>query len=139
MKRFHRVCVALVFGLLLGSAAGGCGGAGNTTALDSTGKQMLEEIGEMLKTVQADRTRPPARVAELGSVEPMLPVSAQALRSGEIVYFWGAGLSTGPNASSTVIAHEKKVPSEGGWALMQDGTVKQMTAEEFKAAPQAGK
>jgi hypothetical protein len=94
----------------------------------------LEEIGQMLKTVQVDGTRPPARVADLAAVEPMVPLAAQDLRSGDIVYFWGAGLSSGGNASSTVMAHEKKVPAEGGWVLMQDGTVKRMSADEFRSA-----
>jgi hypothetical protein len=29
------------------------------------------------------------------------------------------------------------VPAEGGWVLLQNGTVKEMTAAEFAAAPKA--
>jgi hypothetical protein len=38
-----------------------------------------------------------------------------------------------------VVAYEKKVPTEGGHVLLQDGTVKQMTAAEFQSAPKAKK
>jgi hypothetical protein len=128
--------LALVVCLLL-SFAGGCGPSKVT--FDPTGKEKLEEIGQMLKTVKIDGTKPPAKVADLGPVEPMVPLAAQDLRSGDIVYFWGAGLSTGGNAASTIVAHEKKVPAEGGWVLTQDGTVKRMSADEFRSAPKAGK
>jgi hypothetical protein len=138
MKRSHHLCVSLIFGLLLGSAAVGCGVGGKNT-FDPTAKDKLEEIGQMLKTAQATNMKLPARLAELDSVEPLAPMAAQEIRSGEIVYIWGAGLSTSPNASSSVIAHEKKVPSEGGWALMQNGTVKRMTADEFRSAPKASR
>jgi hypothetical protein len=55
--------------------------------------------------------------------------------NNEIVYQWGARID--PAGGETVLAYEKKAPSEGGWVLMQDGTVKQITADEFKAAPKA--
>jgi hypothetical protein len=38
-----------------------------------------------------------------------------------------------------VLAYETEVPEKGGAVLMQDGTVKTMTADEFKSAPKAGK
>jgi hypothetical protein len=132
MKRIRRAAAGLAVGLLLGVAAGGCGG--DKTASDPTGKGKLEEVGEMLKTLRATREKPPARLADLGRVEPFLPVSAEALRKGEIVYLWGVGLSSG---SDKVLAYEKKAETEGGWVLLQDGTVKEMSADELKAAPKA--
>src|SRR5262245_61535467 len=136
MNHSRQVCLALTLGLLLGAAAGGCSGSGKTVYVP-TEKDKLQEIAQMLRTVEADKTRPPARLADLGAVEPMLPLSAQDLRSGAIVYVWGARLSSGGDASSAVLAYEKKAPAEGGWVLMQDGTVKKMTAAEFGAAPKA--
>ncbi len=41
--------------------------------------------------------------------------------------------------SNTVLAYAKDVPEKGGWVLMGDGTARQMTPEEFKKAPKAGK
>jgi hypothetical protein len=132
MKPFLRVG----FGALLLAWLGGCGGP-DRPPFDPTGQHKMEEIGHMLVVVREDGQRPPAQLADLDRLEPLVPLSVQELRSGDVVYFWGAGLSTEGNASSTVLAHEKKVPSEGGWVLMQDGSVRQMTSDEFQAAPKA--
>jgi len=60
--------------------------------------------------------------------------------TGDVVVVWGAKMAgEGSSGSGTgeVIAYEKKVPTEGGFVLLTSGTVKQMTADEFKAAPKA--
>ena len=95
----------------------------------------MEEIGEMLRTMELDSSKPPASAADLGRVDPLLPLSAEALRTGEIVYIWGAGLS--PTGAGKVLAYEKKAETERGWVLMQDGKVLEMTMEEFKSAGRA--
>ncbi len=48
--------------------------------------------------------------------------------------YWGVGLSDSAEAASTVLAYQKDVPEQGGEVLMQNGTAKKMTADEFKAA-----
>lgn len=45
------------------------------------------------------------------------------------------GQSTAPE----ILAYGKEVPESGGYVLLLDRTVKKMTAEEFRAAPKAGK
>ena len=37
-------------------------------------------------------------------------------------------------ARNTVLAYEKDVPTKGGYVLMGDATVKNMTADDFKKA-----
>ena len=44
-----------------------------------------------------------------------------------------------PGLLKEIVAHEKNAPAEGGYVLLQDGSVKTMTAAEFAAAPKAGK
>jgi hypothetical protein len=124
--------VVTAAGLLL-AAACGCGGGSQGTG-DPSAREKLEEFKQMLDTVAADRAKPPSKPAELAAVEPYLPTSANDLRSGELVYLWGATLSPGGTA---VVAYEKKAPTDGGYALLQDGTVKHMSAQEFAAAPKA--
>ena len=49
---------------------------------------------------------------------------------------WG-GLAPWGAASTHVLAYERQGPEEGGAVLLQDGTIKQMTAAELQAALQA--
>ncbi len=127
-----RTTVVAAAGLYF-AAVCGCGGGPQGTA-DPSAREKLEEVKAMLDTVAADRAKPPSKPSELAAVEPYLPTSANDIRSGELVYQWGATLSPG---GSAVLAYEKKAPTDGGYVLLQDGTVKHMTAQEFAAAPTA--
>jgi len=124
--------------LLVGLFAAGCGD-NKPVARQLTGKEKLEEVGQMLKSLANEKQSPPAKPADLANVEPLIPMSAEDIRSGAIVYSWGTGISSGGAAASTVIAYEKKAATDGGYVLLQDGTVKQMSAAEFQAAPKAKK
>jgi hypothetical protein len=64
----------------------------------------------------------------------------EAVEAGQIVVFWGADPARAPGgASNTVLAYDKDVPEKGGVVVMLSGTPGNMTAEEFKKAPKAGK
>lgn len=127
---FSRSKYLVAFTLL--AALAGCSSS-NRTSFDPTGKHKMAEIGQMLITLKESNSPPPSSLDDFGRVEPMVPLSAAELRSGEIVFFWGKGLSS----ATKVLAHEKKAATEGGWVLMTDGSVKQMSADEFKSAPKA--
>lgn len=120
--------------LLVGLLVAGCGDS-KPVAQKVTGKDKLEEFGHMLKNLANDKIPPPASAAELGNVDALIPNTVEDLKSGEIVYVWGSKLSGG----SAVVAYEKKAATDGGYVLLQDGTVKQMSAAEFQAAPKAKK
>lgn len=115
------------------AAVVGCGGGGTPTAQTVTGKDMMEDVRRMLTFAVEQKLKVPTKAAELDAVEPVAPLAGPALRDGTVVYAWGTSLSGG----SGVVAYEKKAEAEGGWVLLQDGTIKQMTADEFKAAPRA--
>jgi hypothetical protein len=68
------------------------------------------------------------------SREQGYPAAIGALRNGDLLLYWGVGLSDGPEAPGTVLAYGKEVPEKGGDVLMQDGSTKTITAEEFKSA-----
>lgn len=114
--------------------AAGCNSTSTAGAIDRERKAALEEVGQMLKTVADEGRKPPAKVAELGSVEPYLPTAGAMIRSGDLVYVWGAGYAAG---GTELVAWEKAVPESGGYVLQQDGTVKQLSAGEFQSAPKA--
>ncbi len=122
--------VALTLGLLIG-----CGSSGPSTTSGGH-RDALVELGEALKSLAEENRKPPASMATFGDIEPQLPVAGPLVRDGGIVYVWGAPYASG---SQSVVAYEKKVPTEGGFVLLQGGEVKEMTVSEFQAAPQAVK
>lgn len=123
----------LTTAVLVAVAAIGCGGSDRPTSVDQE-KAALEDFAQFLKGLPAEGKRPPARMSEFEPLEPMAPMASESLRNGKMVYLWGAGLVDGGNA---VVAYEKKVETESGWVLLQDGSVKTMTADEFKTAAKA--
>jgi hypothetical protein len=88
--------------------------------------------------VDANRGRPPARAEDLG---PFVENDARilgALKSGEYVILWNSTFQAmTAGTSNTVLGYEKQTPEKGGLVAMADGSVKTMTAQEFKAAPKA--
>jgi uncharacterized protein (TIGR03066 family) len=63
------------------------------------------------------------------------PRILKALKSGDIVFIYNvkvADMKEGP--AKTVVAYTKDTPTKGGVALMGDGKVVKMTADEFKKA-----
>ena len=77
-------------------------------------------------------------MAELTKYQMGWPSGYKSVKEGTIIVVWGAPLQEG--VTDKVLAYEKQVAESGGFVLMQDGkTVKKMTADEFKAAPKAGK
>jgi hypothetical protein len=127
MSRIVSVAVVAA-GLAL---AAGCGGSQQPQQVNPN-KAALEDLGGMLKQLAEQNMKPPARLEEL--MEPLVPTAGGMLRNGNIVYFWGIGYDAG---STKIAAHEKNAASEGGFVLLQNGTVKEMTAAEFASAPKA--
>jgi hypothetical protein len=134
MSRNLCAVILLAAGVGLTAGCGGGGSSGGTVAIDEGGKPALEDLGAGLKSLAEEGRKPPSKLAELGSFEPMVPVAGPAIRNGNVVYIWGAGYAAG---GTQVVAYEKKVPTDGGYVLLQDGTVKQMTGAEFQSAPKA--
>jgi hypothetical protein len=130
MSRLLPPLLGVSIGLVLG-----CGGASSGLVANPQ-KEALADLGQLLKQLAAENKRPPGKPAELDAVEPMVPTAGPAIRSGQVVYFWGAAYTAG---GTRVVAHEKKAPEAGGFALLEDGTVKEMSAAEFAAAPKAKK
>ena len=115
----------------------GCGGGStaNSNSQGPTPNDGLIDLQAMLKGLKETNQPIPKSVQELGPLDPLHPTAAAFLQNGSIAYYWGTPLdAAAPNAATTVIAHEKEAESKGGWVLMQDGNIKQMTADEFKAA-----
>jgi hypothetical protein len=124
------------FGVLL--LAPGCGTSERpeeSLTGTPTPKVALEDLGQLLAYLAREKKPMPATIRSIEPIEPLYPQAYLGLVRDEIVYRWNA--RPDPAGSEKVIAYEKKALEEGGWALMQDGTVKKMTADELRAAPKA--
>jgi hypothetical protein len=124
--------------------AAGCGGSNQRFTADQAAEYNLIQVGELYRHHQALKNRPPAKLADLNGVRVIGANAYEAVRSGKIVLRYGAtlpdtGEEPGQTPSDEVLAYEKQVPVNGGKVLMLNRTVRTMTAEEFNAAPKAGK
>jgi hypothetical protein len=115
----------------------GCGGPDTPAVVstDEASKRMVEDYVYFLKQLKDDNKKAPSNKNEFLALEAMAPMSGPAITNGSFIVIWGQGLGT----TKDIIAYEKKVETEGGYVLLQDGTVKKMTADEFKSAPKAAK
>ncbi len=93
----------------------------------------LEELAVVYKYIAEKGEAVPRSLDDLAERQANLPTAWDKIVSGEYVVLWGAGYSS----SGAVLAHEKSAPTSGGLVLLQNGTVKQMTAAEFNSAPKA--
>ena len=126
--------IALLLVILPGICLTGCAKSAAERTLNDERKDTLKDLGDLLKSLNDEGTKPPAKLAALEPFEPRIPMAGPAIRNGDIIYLWGAEYASG---STKVVAYEKKVPAEGGFVLLQDGTVKEMSATEFGSAPKA--
>ncbi len=82
-----------------------------------------------------DAKKPPAKVEELAPYYENDAQLTDAIRKGDLVIFWNVQLlKLTAGTSNTVLGYEKDAPARGGLVLMADGSVRRMTAAEFKAA-----
>jgi hypothetical protein len=101
------------------------------TEKDSFGtlKALLEEYAK------SKGGKAPNTAADLSPFEPSYPEPWHMLNNKRIVYAWGVPLGTG----NAVLAYSKDVPEKGGTVMLMDGTIAEMSAAEFAAAPKAKK
>ena len=124
------------------SAGGGCSSGRNAGVPEGpTQADELREVSGMLSLYSGEHRRGPAKAADLAGYQGGFPLGYRAVQSAEIVVVWGATMPGEGDGGKTdaVMAYQKKVPSEGGFVLLHNGTVKEMSAAEFQAAPKAGK
>ena len=112
-----RTACGLGIGLAV-AVLSGCGGKSNNGAGAADYRAVLTELGEALKTTAADHNKPPAKLAEFERIEPMAPTASPLVRSGELVYLWGAGYAPG---GTKVVAFEKKAEAEVATVVARRG------------------
>ena len=128
-----------ILATLLALVAAGCGGGGGAATVQEAPpqQQALQEVGEMYRIYQKQYRRPPAKVADLDAYSPAFSFGSLGVQGGSVVVRWGAGLTPGEPGARGVLAHEKQAARDGGYVLLQDGTVLALTAAGFAEAPKA--
>jgi hypothetical protein len=121
--------------LVLASTGCSTSSSGSASAPPTAGDDLLEVSG-LLRDYTAEFRKGPARVADLQKNEPLYTRGFQAVRTGAVVVVWGVPMPA-EGGGDGVIAYEKKAETDGGAVLLQNGTVKQMTADEFRSAAKA--
>lgn len=77
----------------------------------------------------------PSRLEDLAELKRDRPRIYKAIEDGVYVVQWNASLS---GSGQAILAYVRDAPTKGGEVLLMDGSAKNMTAEEIKAAPKAG-
>lgn len=120
-------------------ATAGCSGSAVAPPkpVGPTAADGLANLRDLYRQAAAGTTTLPKSVAEFSTVEPFYPVAGPFVLSGDITCAWGAGLVQGDQAAKRLLAWETAAAKEGGWAMFQDGTIRKVSADEFKAAAKA--
>lgn len=119
----------------------GAGCSAQKTASDKpagpTAEDGLANLRDLFRQAAAGKAKLPTSAADFAAVEPFYPVAGPFVLSGAVDCAWGAGLKQGGDAATRLLAWEKKPAGVGIWTLFQDGTIRQLTADEFAAAKKA--
>jgi hypothetical protein len=110
--------------------SGGGGSAGPTTADD------LVDVAGLLRDHTLQFKRGPSRLADVSNNQQLYPRGYAAIQNGTIVVLWGVPMPA-EGGRAAVIAYEKKVETEDGAVLLENGEIKKMTPDEFRSAPKA--
>lgn len=116
--------------------AAGCGG-GPPRAVAPTPNDGLVDLREMLRRTASAGEPVPKSPADMRALDAAYPAAGRFIGTGAIEYVWGTRLADGGDAGRRIVAFEKGAADAGGFALFQDGTIRQVTAAEFKALPRA--
>jgi hypothetical protein len=133
--RTWRARRAAAIGILGSLLVAGCGATGATGTPEETG---LAEFAAAYRHFVLKHGYGPSGVEGLRAGSQSYPNALQMARSGELVVRWGAPLAAAGQTPDAVLAYVKAAPALGGRVLMHDGrTIREMSAEEFNAAPKA--
>ena len=140
VKRVLRVIAAvLVVVTLLPSLA--CMGRIQQAAQKARDANDLMQIGLLYHNYcDLNSGKPPATLNDLVKFahtnDPAAVPVIAGLQSGKYVIYLGVDFKKQTQGTTnTVLAYEANVPTAGGPVVMVDGSIKQMTAAEFAAAP----
>jgi hypothetical protein len=114
----------------------GCGESAKPPPPPSA-EEGLKELVSVYKYIEYSKLPLPSKPDDFNDYIDTMPNGLARVKQGDYVIAWGVGRSTAPGAANQILVYEKKAATEGGAVMLRDGTIKQMTAAEFAAAPKA--
>jgi hypothetical protein len=135
--------IRLVNVTLLLAVAALCLACGNVQQAAARSKRMdqIKQIGLLYHECLDANGKAPAGVQDLAKMaqgDPDATAAVALVQSGQVVFIYNVKVTEmTQGASDTVLGYEAGVPAGGGFVLLGDGSVRQMTAAEFQAAPKA--
>jgi hypothetical protein len=96
----------------------------------------LKQIGLAYHNyLDSNNGKAPAKAEDLAPYFENDKKLLDALKSEDLVFFYGVRLvDMTAGSSNTVLAYEKDAPTKGGQVLYGDGSVRKLSADEFKKA-----
>ena len=92
----------------------------------------LRYLGLYLQN-HAKNGRSPSKLDDLTEMKRDLPQVYRAIQDGAYVVYWNAPLTP----AEAVVAYQRDAPTKGGVVLAADGSVSDMTPEQFRGALKA--
>jgi Zn-dependent protease with chaperone function len=129
MKFLPKNCYVWLAGALCFLLAG-CGNRDAPAVPEGTAQ--LKQLYDLHMMYVKNNKVPPRELADLNqrTYSELYPMAYQALQQGKYVMVFGVS----NRDSSTLLAYPKEALTDGGEVVMSDGTVKNMSADEVKAA-----
>jgi len=130
-------CLLVCFPLCASGCFGGSGAVDPVAQVDeddglADARSGLLEMADMFKHFNDQSITPPKTAAEFARHDVLFPVAGVLLPAGKIVY---AGGTLDQSDPPKLLGYAKDAETAGGWILLSDGTVNEVTAAEFAAVP----
>ena len=122
----------------------GCGGSstGGKDMKNTTGspaaKDGLMDLSLLLTEIKAAKGKMPSSANDFAQHDIAHPAAGVTAVNGTIVYLVGATVDA-KDTSGKLVAMQKDADKSGGWVLLSNGEVKDLSAAEVTALPLGGK
>jgi len=114
--------------------------SGTVQAQDKVTANDLKQIGLAYHNHIDATMKAPQKAEDLAPYFDNSKKLLDHLKTKRIEFYYGVGIAQmTEGTSNTILAYEKDAPTKGGVCLYGDGSVRKLTADEFKKATKAGK